>query len=210
MLYRKNLLRFGVPAVTLALALTACGGDDGGSKKSNSKSKDEAPAAGSHAKDKPAEGKPTGGGALRAGKSATGKVKEGATPVTYEVLAQKVDVGTEADTQKLVRDPKKAKGLVPAVAHLKFTHKGGGVVKETPDAADTTEIWADGRRGGLVIGASEDAPGCDDPLDIEGWKQGESHVLCETYLVPKGSKGLEVHWAEKEDGEPYVWKFAGK
>ncbi|WJV46598.1 hypothetical protein [Streptomyces flavofungini] len=138
MLYRKNVLRFGVPAAVLALVLTACGGDDDGSKESNGKSTSEAPTADSqeHSNEgKPAGQKPGAGGVLGTGKSATGKVEEGATPVTYEVVAQKVDVGTGADTRKLVRDPEKAKGLVPAVAHLKFTHKGGGVVKETPDAA---------------------------------------------------------------------------
>ncbi|MFD5699128.1 hypothetical protein [Streptomyces lasiicapitis] len=204
MLYRKNVLRFGVPAAVLALALTACGGgddDSGKSGKSDGKSKPEAAASKTAA--------PEAGGALAAGESATGKVEEGDVKVTYDVVAQKVDVGTEADTKKLVQDPKKAKGMVPAVAHLKFTHKAGAAVTETPDAADETEIWADGRRGGLVIGASEDAAGCDDPLEIEGWKTGESHVLCETYLVPKGSKSLEVHWGE-EDKDPYVWKFAGK
>ncbi|MFD5314012.1 hypothetical protein [Streptomyces ardesiacus] len=54
--------------------------------------------------------------------------------------------------------------------------------------------------------APEDAPGCEDPYDVESWKQGESHVFCETYVIPADATGVEVHWSE-EDGEPYVWTF---
>ncbi|MFF1375735.1 hypothetical protein [Streptomyces sp. NPDC058308] len=197
MLYRKTALRVAAPVAVLALALTACGGGD--DKKSDDK-KADAPKS----QNKPAE--PT---TLKAGETTTGKVKEGDATVTYDVAAQKVDVGTEAETKKLVSDPKKAKGLVVATAHMKITHKGGAPLKDTPDVAETTEIYADGTRGGLLIGAAEDAPGCEDELELEGWKTGESHVLCETYLVPAGSKSLEVHWAEKEDGKPVIWKLAG-
>ncbi|MFJ2773260.1 hypothetical protein [Streptomyces sp. NPDC087300] len=198
MLRKKTALRFAAPAAVLALALTACGGGD--DDKSDDK-KADAPKSQTKPKEAPA---------LAAGDSTTGKVKEGDATVTYDVAAQKIDVGTEAETKKLVQDPSKAKGMVPAVAHLKFTHKAGAPLKDTPDAADTTEIYADGARGGLLIGAAEDAAGCDDKLDLEGWKKGESHVLCETYLIPAGSKSLEVHWAEKEDGDPVIWKFAAK
>ncbi|MEV0112302.1 hypothetical protein AB0H77_03455 [Streptomyces sp. NPDC050844] len=200
MLYKKTALRLAAPVAVLALALTACGGGDD-EKSSSGKSKDKAAAA-----DKP-KAKPESGGELGTGESATGKVEEGDAPVTYEITAQKVDVGTEADTKKMVGDPKKAKGLVPAIAHVKFTHKSGAALKETPDANDGTRIFADGRRGTLVIGASEDAPGCEDTYSLKGWKQGESHVLCETYLIPKDAKNLEVQWSE-EDGEPFIWKFA--
>lgn len=68
-------------------------------------------------------------------------------------------------------------------------------------------MFADGRRGAILIGAAEDAQGCEDPYDVESWKEGERHTFCETYLIPANSRNVEVHWAE-EDGEPYVWKFA--
>ncbi|MEU7582737.1 hypothetical protein AB0B50_34740 [Streptomyces sp. NPDC041068] len=199
MLFRKTALRAAAPVAVLALALTACGGGD--DKKAEDKPKGDS--ANSQAKPK----EPS---ALAAGESTTGKVKEGDATVTYEVAAQKIDVGTEAETKKLVSDPKRAKGLVAATAHVKYTHKGGAPLTDTPDAPDTTEIYADGTRGGLLIGAAEDAPGCEDKLDLEGWKKGESHVLCETYLIPAGAKSLEVHWAEKDDADPVIWKFAAK
>ncbi|MFD7064342.1 hypothetical protein [Streptomyces sp. NPDC059906] len=47
------------------------------------------------------------------------------------------------------------------------------------------------------------------PYDVEGWKQGESHVFCETYVIPAGATSVEVHWSE-EDGEPHVWRFPQK
>ncbi|MEU5996460.1 hypothetical protein ABZ837_01370 [Streptomyces sp. NPDC047197] len=197
MLYRKTALRVAAPVAVLALALTGCNDDKAGSA-------DEKPKAKASAKPSPESG-----GEMGAGESATGKVKEGDADVTYEITAQKVDLGTEADTKKMVSDPKKAKGLVPAISYVKYTHKSGAPLTETPDANDGTTIWADGRRGTLVIGAADDAPGCEDALDIEGWKQGESHVLCDTYLVPKDAKDLEIHWSE-EDGEPFTWKFAAK
>ncbi|MFE6163962.1 hypothetical protein ACFQ7F_34180 [Streptomyces sp. NPDC056486] len=197
MLYRKTALRVAAPVAVLALALTGCNGDDKASGSADEKPKAKASA----------ESSPESGGARGTGESATGKVKEGDASVTYELTAQKVELGTEADTKKMVSDPKEAKGLVPAIAYVKYTHKSGAALTETPDANDSTTVWADGQRGTLIIGAAEDAPGCDDSSSIEGWKQGESHVLCETYLVPKGAKDLEVHWSE-EDGEPFIWKFA--
>ncbi|WP_055701389.1 hypothetical protein [Streptomyces silaceus] len=199
MLYRKTALRAAAPVAVLALALTACGGGD--DKKSDDNAKSDA--ASSQAKPKEAP-------ALAAGESTTGKVKEGDGTVTYDVAAEKVDLATEAETKKLVSDPKRAEGLVAATAHLKYTHKGGAPLTDTPDAPDTTEIYADGARGGLLIGAAEDAAGCEDKLDLEGWKKGESHVLCETYLVPAGAKSLEVHWAEKDGADPAVWKLPAK
>ncbi|MFK4071057.1 hypothetical protein [Streptomyces sp. NPDC029674] len=200
MLYRKTALRVAAPVAVLALALTACGGGDD-DKKSADKPKRDASTS---------QNKPKEESALAAGETTTGKVKEDKATVTYEVGAQKVDVGTEAETKKLVSDPKQAKGLVTATAHMKITHKGGAPLTDTPDVQDTTEIYADGTRGGLLIGAAEDAPGCEDELDLEGWKKGETHVLCETYLIPKGSKSIEVRWSEKEDGSQVSWKFAGK
>lgn len=189
----------------LALALTACTGDDGTSDAADK------PKGTPTSADKPAApSEPESGGELGTGESATGKVTEGKAPVTYEITAQKADVGTEADTAKMVNDPEKAKGLVPVVAHVKYTHKEGAALAKSPHVQQGISIWADGKRGTMLIGASEDdTAGCEDAYSLKGWKQGESHVLCETYLVPAGSKEIEVQWAE-EDGEPYIWKFASK
>ncbi|MFD9326430.1 hypothetical protein [Streptomyces sp. NPDC060065] len=200
MLYRKTALRFAAPVAVLALSLTACGG---GGDDADAKPKQSAAEA------SPSLSQAASGGELGTGESATGKVMEGDAEVTYDIAAQKIDLGTEAEAQKLVQDPADAKGMVLAVAHVKFTHEAGAALTESSDAGDGTEIWADGQRGALLIGASEDAPGCEDPYDIEGWKQGESHVLCESYLIPANATSVEVHWAE-EDGEPYIWKFAGE
>ncbi|MBW5424686.1 hypothetical protein GKQ77_24500 [Streptomyces sp. BG9H] len=200
MLCKKTGLRLAAPVAVLALALTACGGGD--DKKSEEKPK--ADAANS-------QEKPKAPSALSAGESTTGKVKEGDVTVTYDVAAQKVDLGTEAETKKLVSDPKRAKGLVAATAHVKYTHKAGAPLAEVPDVGDGAEIYADGARGGLLIGASEDAAGCEDELELEGWKKGESHVICQTYLVPVNAKELEVRWApEDSEAEPAVWKFPAK
>ncbi|MEU5582907.1 hypothetical protein ABZ791_34230 [Streptomyces huasconensis] len=200
MLCTKTALRLAAPVAVLALALTACGGGD--DKKSEEKGKADAPKS---------QTEPTKPSALAAGESTTGKVKEGDATVTYDVAAQKVDMGTEAETKKLVSDPKDAKGLVAAVAHVKYTLKEGAPLKDVPDVGDGAEVYADGTRGGLLIGASEDAPGCEDELELEGWKKGESHVICQTYLVPVNTKELEVHWApEDSESEPAVWKFPAK
>ncbi|MEV0603108.1 hypothetical protein AB0I82_27980 [Streptomyces sp. NPDC050315] len=193
MLNRKTLwLRAAAPVAVLALTLTACGGSGGGnSKGSTSKLQEEKPESNE----------------LATGESATSQFKEDDGKITYSVLAQKVDVGTEADTKKMVSDPKAAKGFVPVVAHVKYTNKGGGVVSSYPSVGENVEIYADGQRGTILIGAADDAPGCESDSDIENWKKGQSHVICETYMVPKDAKELAVHWAAEDDGKPYIWTF---
>jgi hypothetical protein len=195
--HHKTALRLVAPVAVLALALTACGG---GGDKADAKSPDT-----EKAKAFPSP-EPASGGELGTGESATGKVAEDPGAVTYDVVAQKVDVGTEAEAAKAVSEPDKVKGMVLAVAHVKYTHKGGPALTEGSDVHDGTTVFADGRRGSVLIGASDDAAGCEDPYDVESWKQGESHVFCETYVIPANAESVEVHWSE-EDGEPYIWKF---
>ncbi|MET7322490.1 hypothetical protein [Streptomyces sp. NPDC005549] len=200
--HRETALRLAAPVAALALALTACGGgdDDTGTE---AKSGATAEAA------SPSPSRPVSGGDMAQGESATGKVAEDPGEVTYDVVAQKVEVGTEAEAAKAVADAADAKGKVLATAHIKYTHKAGPALTEGSDVHDGTTVFADGQRGGVLVGASEDAPGCEDPYDVESWKQGESHVFCETCVIPAGATSVEVHWSE-EDGEPYVWKFPQK
>ncbi|MFD7610438.1 hypothetical protein [Streptomyces sp. NPDC059828] len=207
--YKRNpWVRAAVPVAVLALALTACnGGDDaaGTGKESAGSGKSSAPAKGS-------TGELEDGGSddqqLGAGESAKAAFKEDDGAITYSVAAQKVNIGTEEDTKKLVSDPAKAKGFVPAVAYVKYTNEGGGTVASYPDVGDNVEVYADGNRGSILIGASEDAPGCESDSDIENWGKGQSHVICQTYMIPKGSKEVAVHWAADEDSnKPYVWTF---
>ncbi|KJK37776.1 lipoprotein [Streptomyces variegatus] len=195
--HHQTALRLVAPVAVLALTLTACGGGD---DTADAKSTGTAQAKASPSPE------PTSGGERGAGESATGKVAEDPGEVTYEVLAQKVDVGTEAEAAKVVSEPDKVKGKVLAVAHVKYTHKSGPALTEGSDVHDGATVFADGQRGSVLIGASEDAAGCEDPYDVEAWKQGESHVFCETYVIPANAKSVEVHWSE-EDGEPFIWKF---
>ncbi|CAL9598363.1 hypothetical protein [Streptomyces sp. enrichment culture] len=203
--HRKTALRLAAPVAALALALTACGGGD---DDTDADAKGEA-TTGATAAASPSPSQPASGGDMAQGESATGKVAEDPGEVTYDVLAQKVDVGTEAEAAKAVADAADAKGKVLATAWIEYTHKSGPALTEGSDVHDGTTLFADGRRGGVLIGASEDAPGCEDPYDVESWKQGESHVFCETYVIPADATSVEVHWSE-EDGEPYIWKFPQK
>ncbi|GAA2575972.1 hypothetical protein [Streptomyces tubercidicus] len=204
MLHKKTaLLRAAAPVAVLALAVTACGGH-----KKTASATDDAPRTEKVPKAEKESSPPADSGELKPGQGGTGKFKEENGTITYEVAAQKLQVSTEAETRKLVSDPKRAKGLVAATAWVKYTHKGGGVVKQSPDVADESEIYADGQRGGLLIGAAEDGRGCEDTFDIENWKAGQSHTICQTYMIPKGAKSLEVHWAgEGRSGSPLIWKF---
>ncbi|MET8395805.1 hypothetical protein B0E38_01978 [Streptomyces sp. 111WW2] len=202
---RTTALRLAAPVAVLALALTACGGgdDDSGADAKGGATTEATTQA------SPSPSQPASGGDMAQGESASGKVAEAPGEVTYDVLAQKVEVGTEAEAAKAVADAADAKGKVLATAHIKYTHQGGPALTEGSDVHDGTTVFADGQRGGVLIGAAEDAPGCEDPYDVESWKQGESHVFCETYVIPAGATSVEVHWSE-EDGEPYVWKFPQK
>ncbi|ARF56973.1 hypothetical protein [Streptomyces gilvosporeus] len=215
MLHTKSAwLRAAAPvavlAMPLALTLTACGGKEDASGAQVDAAKSGSGAASGATAQKNAADRVVSSG-LKPGQSGTRKFREGSgkLTVTYEIAAQKVHVGTEADAQKLVSDPKDAKGLVAATAFVKYTNKGGGEVTGLPDVDNQAEIYADGRRGGLLIGAAENLPGCDDPIDIDSWKTGQSHVICQTYMIPKGAKSMEVHWAADDaDGDPLIWKFA--
>ncbi|WP_200302551.1 hypothetical protein [Streptomyces adelaidensis] len=206
--HHRTTLRLAAPVAVLALALTACGGGDDESDAKTSSSP-TASASEAAAEDGSAGTEAASGGEVASGESVTGKVEEEDGDVTYEITAHQVDIGTEAEAQQLVQDKEDAKGMVLAVAHVEFTHRSGPALTSSSDANDGTTIWADGARGALLIGASDDAPGCEDPYDIESWKQGESHTLCESYLIPANAKSVEVRWSE-EDGEPYIWKFPGK
>ncbi|MEN8654021.1 hypothetical protein ABCR94_26305 [Streptomyces sp. 21So2-11] len=209
LLRKKNVLRAAAPIALLALALTACGPTD---SSSDDKGKaDPKPANGASEGTEPEEAgdDSAAGASLKPGESSTVDFKEDTGKFTYKIAAQKVEVGTEAEAQKLVSDPKDAEGLVVAVAHVKFTNTGGGVVKKSPDVGDETEIYADGTRGGLLIGSAEDTNGCSAVTEIENWKIGQSYTICETYMIPKDSKAIEVRWAE-ESGKTLAWTFQNK
>jgi hypothetical protein len=183
----------------LALTLTACGG---GEKTTDAKN--PAP-AGEKVRDTPAPS-----GEMKLGESATGKVDEAPGAVTYEILPEKVDLSTEAEALAAVAPEykSKVKGMVLATAHVKYTHKNGPALTDGSDVDDPTTIWADGQRGAPLAFAPEDAKGCEDPYDVDAWKQGDSHTFCETYVVPANAKTVEVHWSEDEaEGEPFIWKF---
>ncbi|WP_043265678.1 hypothetical protein [Streptomyces sp. CT34] len=209
MLHTKTAwLRAAAPVAVLAMTLTACGGHKGASNGAVGPSPDQQKSSADSApKTDKNSTAPAAGNALKPGQSGTGQYKEESGKVTYEVAAQKVHVGTEAEAQKMVRDPKDAKGLVAAIAFVKYTNKGPGIIKGLAKADVGAEIYADGRRGGVLIGAPHKLPGCEDPVDIDNWKVGQSHVLCTTYMIPKGAKALEVHWGDEGVANPLIWKF---
>jgi hypothetical protein len=64
-----------------------------------------------------------------------------------------------------------------------------------------------GLLGSVQFDVSDHTPGCQSDRDIVNGKPGGSHILCNTYLVPKDAKELAVHRTPKEDSKPYVWKF---
>lgn len=204
---RTAWLRVAAPVAVLALALTACGGKKDASGPASGSEAD----AGKNSADTAAktDEKPDESvdGALKSGQSGTGQYKEESGKVTYEVAVQKVRVGTEAEAKEMVQDPKDANGLVAATAYVKYTNKGPGVVKGLAKVDNGAEIYADGQRGGMLIGAPGNLPGCEDPVDIDDWKVGESHVICQTYMIPKGAKSLEVHWGDEGAANPLIWKF---
>ncbi|MFK4066539.1 hypothetical protein [Streptomyces sp. NPDC029674] len=187
---RKRLwLRAAAPVPILAMALTACTGVDG-----ESDSKPEGPAS------------KAGYRHLSAGDSVTATFEEADGEITYTAIAQKVTVGTKADAA-LALHPEQVKGFVTVVAHVKYTSRGGVVVNSYPDVGDVVEIYADGAPGANLGDAQDDAPGCEKDMDIVNWEPGRSHVICQTYMVPKEAEEIAVHWAPKE-GEPrYVWTF---
>ncbi|MCE4947466.1 hypothetical protein LVX13_30795 [Streptomyces albulus] len=206
---RTPWLRAAAPVAVLALSLTACGPkQDAAVSTTGSATDGEQTSAEAAAKTGTEPTGPAGGdGALTSGQSGTGPYREESGKITYEVAAQKVRVGTEADAKKMVQDPKNASGLVAATAYVKYTNKGPGVVTGLAKVANGAAFYADGQPGGLLIGTPGDLPGCEDPVDIDDWRVGESHVICQTYMIPKGAKSLEVRWTADGAAAPLVWKF---
>ncbi|MET7640974.1 hypothetical protein [Streptomyces sp. NPDC005438] len=204
---RNAGLRLAAPVFALGLALTACNSDS----DSDSDAKDDKKPSQS-ASQQPADDQEQGGDKeLGTGQPATDKFQEDDGTITYQVLAKKVDIKSAADTAKMLKDPKDAKGRVAVTAQVEFTNKGGGTVKRSPKVDDNIQIYADGQRGGLLIFAPEDSPGCEKPYSVKEWGQGQKHTFCDTYMIPENAKTIEVRWSsERNDTDPYRWQFPNK
>ncbi|MFK0154265.1 hypothetical protein ACIQVK_19595 [Streptomyces sp. NPDC090493] len=192
--------RLAAPLAVFALALTACNGENATPHATQSATTQA----------KPSPSTTASGAALIPGDSVSGKVQEDDGVITYSVSAQKIDFGTEAQAKAVVQDPADAKGKVLAIARVRYTHAAGPTLTSSTDADDSTTVWADGQRGAILLGSPTSTPGCDDPYDIDSWKTGESHTICEFYLIPAAAKQAEVHWTPSDTTEnPYVWTFPG-
>jgi len=147
-------------------------------------------------------------GLLESGEIATGTVKEEGVSVTWDVVAQKVDVGTEAEARELLENPEEAEGKVLVTAFVKFTLKAGKPDTLGPETGHIA-VWADEQPGDWLLGLffPEWAKGCDNDNDNQ-WKRGESRTICEMNLIPKGADELSVHWStESFSGEDFVWEM---
>ncbi|GGU67953.1 hypothetical protein GCM10010211_36790 [Streptomyces albospinus] len=57
------------------------------------------------------------------------------------------------------------------------------------------------------MGGPKCLPGCDDPVDIDNRKVGRSRVICQTYMIPKGARALEVHWGDEGATNPPIGRL---
>lgn len=205
---KTTWLRVGAPVAVLALALTACGpfGEKGDTSE-NARHTSRSEAADGDQGGAQTVGMRSGGGLFWPGQTGTRPFKEdtGVEP-TYRIAAQKVDIGTADEAKALVPDPADAKGLVPAVAYVKYTHLRGATVREYPRVGDYAEVYADGRRGAKVVGDAGRPKGCADPDEIKDWKNGQSYLLCTTFLIPTRAREVDVMWTEV-GGKPFTWAF---
>ncbi|MEU8824219.1 hypothetical protein [Streptomyces sp. NPDC048636] len=206
---KVTLLRIGAPVAILALALTGCGshGKKGSSAKSKKHKSSSSHLSGGH-RSGAKKSRPATSSLLRPGQSASRAFREdtGVKPF-YRIAAQKVDIGTNAEAKALVSDPADAKGKVPAVVYVTYTHVTGPEVPEFPRVGDYADVLAGGRRGTKVIGVTKEPKGCADADEIKNWKDDQSYTLCNTFLVPEHPKSLRVTWTEI-GGDPFTWKFS--
>ncbi|MFJ8158378.1 hypothetical protein [Streptomyces sp. NPDC094468] len=186
-------LRLAGPLAVLALAVSACSSSDG-------------PAGAARPATTQAKPSPSTPAALAAGDSVSGKVKEDHGTVTYGVSALRILYGTQAQAKAAVQDPADAKGKVLAVAHVRYVHQAGPTLTSSTNADDSTTVWADGHRAAILLGSPTDSA---DPYAIASWPTGQSHTICEYYLVPASAKKAQVHWTPDGNGTPYVWSFPG-
>ncbi|WP_263170136.1 hypothetical protein [Streptomyces sp. SCSIO ZS0520] len=203
-------LRAAAPVAVLAWTLTACGGGDSGTEGAEGARKD---VKGSRSAAAPTASEAAGGGTADSGDSGDGgdsgrsEADGRKAGHTFEVKAEKVDVGTEAEAVELAAA--RGEGRVPATAHLRFTNRGATIA--AAPRTGTIEVRAHGRPGTPVTrhtASAEGAAGCEDQDRIRNWKRGETHVLCATALVPRGAGDLEVRWVkDASDGFSYSWDF---
>ncbi|MFJ3763006.1 hypothetical protein [Streptomyces sp. NPDC090080] len=191
-------LRLAGPLAVVALAVSACSSSDGpagAARPATTQAKPSPSAAATSA-------------ALAAGDSVSGKVKEDNGTVTYGVSALRILYGTQAQAKAAVQDPADAKGKVLAIAHVRYVHQAGPTLTSSTNADDSTTVWADGQRAAILLGSPTDSADCDDPYAIASWPTGQSHTICEYYLIPASAKKAQVHWTDGI-GTPYVWSFPG-
>ncbi|AJE85363.1 hypothetical protein SLNWT_4987 [Streptomyces albus] len=200
-------LRAAAPVAVLAWTLTACGGGDSGTEGAEGARKD---VKGSGSAAAPTASEAAGGGTADSGDGGdSGRAEADGRKAghTFEVKAEKVDVGTEAEAVELAAA--RGEGRVPATAHLRFTNRGATIA--AAPRTGTIEVRAHGRPGTPVTrhtASAEGAAGCEDQDRIRNWKRGETHVLCATALVPRGAGDLEVRWVkDASDGFSYSWDF---
>lgn len=208
-----------------ALALTACSDSDSDSDTDaapkNTAEQSESPSPTDESSEPAAEESTPAGGESQtpAPKSEPGGERKQGQPgirtyededggkPTYEVVADGVNVGTNADARKILANADQAKDRLLAVAQVKFTYRGGDPVGRYPKVGNETEMVVDGRPVPPLITFGGPPPeGCDRASTIDTWPQGESHILCRSFLIPPDAKTMEVHWG-KDGADPFIWKF---
>lgn len=200
--HRKTaLLRAAAPVAILALALTACGPDDSSDKGSKDSKADTS-------QEDRAEEPQQDEGPWTVGETAPGthKFELSDKKADLEITAKKVGTGTNADLLAAGLKKDDVKTMYPVFVHFEYTVKKADKPLEDADFNLKARVIGEGNAQGrklITIGAADIKGGCPEKEDIT-WKQGDTHTLCNTYLMDEGKDVKQVAWAGNLT-DPLLW-----
>ncbi|WP_282792715.1 hypothetical protein [Streptomyces sp. CC224B] len=198
----RRRLGLAATAVITALAVTACGGSDGGKKSRKGGGSD----AGASSSEAPKN--------LKLGQAGPAQeITKYKKTGKFSITPTKVTLGKPEDLKEL-KDDKKYGDKKIAWIYVKAKHVGGDPVKEPTVMSDVGAETTAGNPATrfILIGDLSSMPAdCkrhDAAKTLGGddiWKAGEERTMCEPYLIPADTEVKAVTYSQGFYKEPIKW-----
>lgn len=206
-------MRAAATSAVLALALTACGGDESDEGKDDKPSASQDAAGDETATDDQADDSEDSGAsgdnsALAVGAKADGEHewKSGDATAKLEITSTKVEQGTNADLVTAGLG-KNTEGMYPVFVYFDYTVKEANGVEPDADFNNkATALGPDDKPGKklIAIGGSAIKGGCPEDEADPNWEVGTSATLCTTFVMTEGTDVEKVAWVG-DMRNPVMW-----